>query len=1158
MRTTLVVLLSILMLFSSCLIMIMPNVSAIDEYKFSVNVKINDDTTTRDQGSPDIVVTSNGNIGVVWMDGRDDAVKFDIYFSKSTDSGNTFGDAIENTDVKINDDTVEASQKSPAIAEYNNDLYVVWTDSRNGFDHIWFAKSTNGGTSFNTNVKVDDATSTVNVGFPDIAVTSSGTVCVVWQDYRNGDNFDIYYAESTNGGVSFGASIRVDDTGSGLSEQKYPRIAVGDSGDKYIAWQDDRNGDYDIYFAHASATTPTTSFDSNVLVDDDAGTNEQSRVTIDGDGTSNVYVAWRDKRSASNGDIYFAKSTNKGVSFGTNVRVDDASTSTPGQDFPDLKVDADGNINVVWKDMRTSRGSRVNQRIYYANSTDGGSSFNTNLRVDNEADSDKSDPKIAYRGNKRFYIAWEDQRSGNRDIYFSRWAKASEMVGYAPTLTDGLVKNVDDNSKIGGVDDEFKYTIIYTDIENDKVAEAEGYPKLYIYTDESKTKQISKSPVKMEPSQLNNNDATDGETYFYQTTLPEEGNYYYQVEVKAETGNETIVHSQLYSGPNIDDTLPVFLNPQPSANKWHNSKSVNCSILISDQGGSGVESLSISYQYMNNGSDEWSRWFTNVKRTKVGDDYKVEATVTFGEGENNYIRWNATDKIGNKYGRYSNSEPFEVLVDTTPVKFSDPLPSDQYFQNELSIICSITINDIGGSGVNGSSIQYSFHPKSELVWAGPYSAPVNKIDETVVATTPAAITFENGAGNYIRWHVADIAGNQIISNQYEIKIDTNRPDNDPPEPPKSVKPTETKDSTPRIEWTKGSDADNDKLYYFIQIGTTDSGSEILEWTSTGTDLYYDVTQSLIVGKYYIQLMVNDGLDNSTVFQAILNITASGNDPPLPPTGIYPTVTSDHQPTINWTPSPSVGTLSYMIQIGTTSGADDIIPWTFVGAKLEFTPSAALSDGIYYIQVMSSNDDGTSFAFEDTIKIATFNPELEIMDKVTGKQGETITARLTIKNNATMDDTMTINLSGELVTKKTVTLNMNPKSPVKFSANETRYVTLSIALPANMVTGKYTLDIQVISEDGKSKSFTRTMTIEVKPKDSGNGHPNGGTNGDDGTDAGGIMDYLWLIIIIIIIIVVLGVVGAIISKSRQKKKEKDQFFKDGEDEYSRLYGPKKQY
>ena len=86
MRTTLVVLLSILMLLSSCLILLMPNALATDEYKFSVNVKINDDTTNRDQGSPDIVVTSNGNVGVVWMDGRDDAVKFDIYFSKSTDS----------------------------------------------------------------------------------------------------------------------------------------------------------------------------------------------------------------------------------------------------------------------------------------------------------------------------------------------------------------------------------------------------------------------------------------------------------------------------------------------------------------------------------------------------------------------------------------------------------------------------------------------------------------------------------------------------------------------------------------------------------------------------------------------------------------------------------------------------------------------------------------------------------------------------------------------------------------------------------------------------------------------------------------------------------------------------------------------------------------
>jgi hypothetical protein len=242
----------------------------------------------------------------------------------------------------------------------------------------------------------------------------------------------------------------------------------------------------------------------------------------------------------------------------------------------------------------------------------------------------------------------------------------------------------------------------------------------------------------------------------------------------------------------------------------------------------------------------------------------------------------------------------------------------------------------------------------------------------------------------------------------------------------------------------------------------------------------------------------------------------------------------------------------LVRIGTSSGADDILKWYPVGAKLEYNVLTPLEDGIYYIQVMAQNDYGTSFPIEETIKIAHFNPELTVMAEVNTKQGGTPTARITIKNNCSVEDSITINITGELTTKQSVTIYTTPGSPILIPANETRDVTLTIKLPPQIQVKKYILEIMAVSEDGKTKSLSQTLVVNVAKKDSGNG-----INGDDGkddSDAGGIQDYLFIIVIIIIIIVVLGIVGAMISKRKSAGKDRDEFFRK-EDEYEQLYGPR---
>src|SRR5436309_1647450 len=77
-------------------------------------------------------------------------------------------------------------------------------------------------------------------------------------------------------------------------------------------------------------------------------------------------------------------------------------------------------VHVVWTD---SRSAVTGPDIYYANSTNGGLSFNPSVRVnDDVASTEQGQPAIAVAPNRDVYVVWRDPRSPAKgpDIYFSK------------------------------------------------------------------------------------------------------------------------------------------------------------------------------------------------------------------------------------------------------------------------------------------------------------------------------------------------------------------------------------------------------------------------------------------------------------------------------------------------------------------------------------------------------------------------------------------------------------------------------------------------------------------------------------------------------------------------------------------------------------------
>ncbi len=159
-------------------------------------------------------VGPNGEVYVSWI-GHDT-----LYFDKSIDGGNTWlPNDIRITNIpggwdysipgimRCNGLPVTLCDTSSA-SSYNGNIYINWTDQRNGVTDtdVWLIKSTDGGNTWGSPVRVNDDAPGKHQFFTWMAIDqSNGHLWFVFYDRRNYTNnlTDIYMARSIDGGQTF-------------------------------------------------------------------------------------------------------------------------------------------------------------------------------------------------------------------------------------------------------------------------------------------------------------------------------------------------------------------------------------------------------------------------------------------------------------------------------------------------------------------------------------------------------------------------------------------------------------------------------------------------------------------------------------------------------------------------------------------------------------------------------------------------------------------------------------------------------------------------------------------------------------------------------------------------------------------------------------------
>jgi hypothetical protein len=401
------------------------------------------------EGMPSIAVDSNGAIFVAFNKFNTSNQSKGIYLARSNNGGLSFDHF-----VKVNDNISWGEQPSIAVGP-DDKIHIVWTDWRNDADFMWvsgggidgvnnpdlyYANSTDGGDTFNPNVRIDDDVGTNWVATSTsrriIAIDSEGGVHVVWMDGREGF-ITIYYANSTDGGITFNGGIRIPDV---VSLAGNPSIAIDPDDDIYVVWYDNRNAttNADIYLA--MSTDKGISFRGDVRVNDDL-TDRGQQFPVTTAHESFVAVVWEDQRSGGS-SVYFSKSIDKGSTFSPNIMVNDGAS---GAKYPTAAVNNTGYIVAAWEDTREG-----NTDIYFANSSNQGSSFSSNQKVnDDPGTRNQGNPYIVTEKNGYVYLAWSDTRNvGDQDIYFAR--APAEIADLQPlSIAFNPPSPVDEDTMVG-------------------------------------------------------------------------------------------------------------------------------------------------------------------------------------------------------------------------------------------------------------------------------------------------------------------------------------------------------------------------------------------------------------------------------------------------------------------------------------------------------------------------------------------------------------------------------------------------------------------------------------------------------------------------------------------------------------------------------------
>ncbi|MFA5771986.1 MAG: Ig-like domain-containing protein [Thermoplasmata archaeon] len=297
----------------------------------------------------------------------------------------------------------------PAVAVDSSDnVHLVWVNTST--NQLWYMKmNSNGVVSISSKV-ITSGTSAKSL--PKVVAEGATTLHIVWQDYYNNANYTNYSRYDASGNYVSDSMQRL--TTSGTSNK--PIIAIDGGNDLHIIWEE---GTTTTQLNYTKISHTGTEIVASKAI---TGSGYSRNASIVVDSSNNLHVVWQNSTDGTNYDIYYVKLNGAG-----DASVTYKSITTGGHSvMPAATKDSDDNINVVWQNDTTG-----NFEVYFAKLNSGGDILISGRKISiNKTGGYSVNPKIIINGKDDSYMAWEDNRTGNYEIYYRTTA-----IGFAVEIT---------------------------------------------------------------------------------------------------------------------------------------------------------------------------------------------------------------------------------------------------------------------------------------------------------------------------------------------------------------------------------------------------------------------------------------------------------------------------------------------------------------------------------------------------------------------------------------------------------------------------------------------------------------------------------------------------------------------------------------------------
>ncbi len=316
--------------------------------------KLVDDTnvsnTSGSSTNPDISIDSLGNSYLTWREGGS------VYFCKLNQSGN----------VVAGPKSVGSTEEAPAISTSPIGISsIVWKKLQISTRTLYFCRMDSSGEKIGGNLDIWDTVYPIDIE-ADVCVDNYGFSNVVyrrdagWFDYRltwcridttgsithHGYIYDSddavwpsIYADTTAFWVAFQENAQIKwlrDVNDAISigsagHSYYPKIVVDTSSHSFTVWQDNRNGNWDIYLQEVD--DPDIVVGENIPITDGLEDSKSPDISIIGE--KGWLIVWQDNRDG-NWEIYFDR---VGLGLGTIAGTVTEVRLPPAPPIPDVLIE---------------------------------------------------------------------------------------------------------------------------------------------------------------------------------------------------------------------------------------------------------------------------------------------------------------------------------------------------------------------------------------------------------------------------------------------------------------------------------------------------------------------------------------------------------------------------------------------------------------------------------------------------------------------------------------------------------------------------------------------------------------------------------------------------------------------------------------------------